>query len=130
MYTLDANSAAAASRLKNVQLPLPINSLGEFELVNAISLRVFHKQITAGEAQIALNLMEDDIRKGVLQQKPVSTNVLEIARRLSLKHTARLGTRSLDVLHVASALALKASTFLTFDFRQRKLALAAKLRVP
>jgi hypothetical protein len=73
--------------------------------------------------------MADDVRNGVLSQKPFSASTVDLARQLSLKFSARLGTRSLDVLHVASALALRASTFLTFDLRQRKLALAAKLRV-
>ena len=41
----------------------------------------------------------------------------------------RLGTHSLDVLHVAPALAPDAATFLTFDLRQSKLARAARLRV-
>jgi len=38
-----------------------------------------------------------------------------------------LGTRSLDILHVASALVLGLPTFLTFDQRQCALANAARL---
>jgi predicted nucleic acid-binding protein len=41
---------------------------------------------------------------------------------------ARLGNRTLDTLHVASALELKAERFWTFDDRQAKLARAAGLR--
>lgn len=129
LYSLDANSAQAASILKRAQLPLPITPLGEFEFVNAITLRVFRKEISPTEAHSSLNLMADDVRNGVLSQKPFSSSIVDLARQLSLKYSARLGTRSLDVLHVASALALRATTFLTFDLRQRKLALAAKLRV-
>ena len=39
------------------------------------------------------------------------------------------GHRSLDVLHVATALHLGAREFLTFDANQRKLAAAEKLKV-
>jgi predicted nucleic acid-binding protein len=39
------------------------------------------------------------------------------------------GHRSLDVLHVATALHLGAREFLTFDTNQRKLAAAEKLKV-
>ncbi len=39
------------------------------------------------------------------------------------------GHRSLDVLHVATALHLGAREFLTFDLNQRKLASAEKLKV-
>ena len=42
--------------------------------------------------------------------------------------TPTLGTRSLDVLHVACALELKLRHFLTFDTRQRQLAVAAGLK--
>jgi predicted nucleic acid-binding protein len=129
LYSLDANSAQAASILKRAHLPLPITPLGEFEFVNAITFRVFRKEISPAEAHSSLNLMADDVRNGVLSQKPFSSSIVDLARQLSLKYSARLGTRSLDVLHVASALSLRATTFLTFDLRQRKLALAAKLRV-
>lgn len=49
--------------------------------------------------------------------------------KLSRRHSARVGARMLDVLHVASALDLKPDAFLTFDERQRKLAKAEGLRV-
>jgi predicted nucleic acid-binding protein len=43
--------------------------------------------------------------------------------------TARIGTRSLDLIHVAAAIVLRADVFHTFDDRQRKLAGAAGLVV-
>jgi len=46
------------------------------------------------------------------------------AERLSALHSETLGTRSLDVLHVASALVLGRNEFLTFDNRQGALARA------
>lgn len=47
---------------------------------------------------------------------------------LELKEGSRLGVRSLDCLHVACALELKADRFWTFDERQAKLASAQGLR--
>ena len=41
----------------------------------------------------------------------------------------REGQRTIDLLHVAIALEAKATTFLSFDNRQRKLAKAAGLEV-
>ena len=38
------------------------------------------------------------------------------------QHTPSFGTRSLDVLHVASALELKARLFVTYDQKQSRLA--------
>ena len=40
---------------------------------------------------------------------------------LSKNHTHEYGTRSLDILHVGSALTIKAETFLTLDARQSQL---------
>lgn len=47
----------------------------------------------------------------------------------SAQDTAKLGTRTLDVLHVATALALGAQRFVTYDTRQAALVKAVKLRV-
>jgi predicted nucleic acid-binding protein len=52
------------------------------------------------------------------------------AERLSAAHSEKLGTRSLDILHVASALVLGSVSFLTFDRRQAALARVAGLKVP
>jgi predicted nucleic acid-binding protein len=41
--------------------------------------------------------------------------------------SAQLGCRTLDVLHVAAALVLHATEFVTLDERQRRLAAAAGL---
>ena len=53
---------------------------------------------------------------------------LDRTAELSRTHTAKLGTRALDVLHVASALELGARTFVTYDTRQAALAKAVGLK--
>jgi predicted nucleic acid-binding protein len=60
-----------------------------------------------------------------LQEFPVATwyAVIDLARR----YGPSLGVRTLDSLHVACALALKAERFWTFDERQAKLAEAVGL---
>jgi predicted nucleic acid-binding protein len=52
----------------------------------------------------------------------------EVCTQLARRHAARLGCRTLDALHVACALELKAKRFWTFDERQAELARAAGLR--
>lgn len=61
---------------------------------------------------------------------PVPASAL-FAKTLELadRHSARLGTRSLDLMHVAAALLLNAGTFLSFDEPQRKAAKAEGLKV-
>ncbi len=67
---------------------------------------------------------------GVVALRPLPPSAFDVARRLAQKHTRRLGTRSLDILHVACAAVLGARTFYTFDERQRKLAKAEGLLTP
>ena len=52
------------------------------------------------------------------------------AERLSELHTESGGHRSMDILHVATAIELGAREFLTFDCNQKKLAKAEGLVVP
>ena len=47
---------------------------------------------------------------------------------LSRTYSAKLGRRSLDVLHVASALELRMRLFVTYDKRQQDLARAVELK--
>ena len=54
---------------------------------------------------------------------------LDRAAELSKTYTPTLGTRSLDVMHVACALELNMRWFLSFDDRQQKLAAAAGLKL-
>jgi predicted nucleic acid-binding protein len=49
-------------------------------------------------------------------------DVQRIAERLSATHTKANGHRALDILHVATAIHLKAEELLSFDNNQRKLA--------
>jgi predicted nucleic acid-binding protein len=55
-------------------------------------------------------------------------SVFDVCAQLARRYAARLGLRTLDTLHVASALELKAQRFWTFDERQKKLARAAGLK--
>jgi len=56
-------------------------------------------------------------------------DVYSRAESLSRRYTSILGVRSLDILHVATAVVLDASAFVTHDDRQARLAKAAGLRV-
>lgn len=57
------------------------------------------------------------------------TDIFTRAVDLSGKHTKKTGSRSLDILHVATAFSIGAGHFFTFDERQSLLAHAAGLRV-
>lgn len=127
LYSTDANTNAALSTLPPSGEILILTSLAELETVNALALRVFRKAITSAEAEASLRAFEEDLRKGVLLRKSIAEAAHERARKLSILSTARLGIRSVDLLHVAAALELGATRFFTFDVRQRNLAVDAGL---
>ena len=129
LYTPDANSLEAASRIRRMALPVIITALGELELVNALQLRLFRRELLAAQTRAAYAAFRDDVTAGIFAIKPMSEEVYAQARRLAERWTRTLGTRTLDIIHVASAMALGADAFHTFDERQRRLAKAAKLTV-
>jgi len=78
----------------------------------------------------AFDDVESDLEDGILVHAALPwTDSLREAERIGAAHTEILGTRSTDVLHVAAAVVLKASDFLTFNLRQAKLAKTAGLKV-
>ena len=130
LYVFDGNSALAAAQMKRAALPISLSPLGEIEITNAFQLRLFRKELDHLKVKAARNLFREDIANGIVVLRPLPQAAFDEARRLAEKHTRRLGTRSLDVLHVASALVLRAEIFYTFDEKQKKLAKAEGLLVP
>lgn len=121
--------AMTAWRAKNPG-PLPVTHHGRVELVNGIALAAHRKFISSAALATALAALDDDFETGRYRQTDLLWRAaLKRAGELSRKHTAALGTRSLDVLHVASALELGLRRFVSFDERQQKLARAVGLKV-
>jgi predicted nucleic acid-binding protein len=102
----------------------------ELELTNAMELRVFRGEITRAEAGAALLKLASHVEQGVFRAVQTPAGAHETARSLSRRHTATLGARTLDILHVAMALELRAPAFYTFDRRQSQLAQAEGLVTP
>jgi predicted nucleic acid-binding protein len=126
LYLLDRHTGKAQQgmSLRPVVLFTPFHRA---ELTNAIYQRVFRREITADEARVAVTTFEEDCRNAIL----VLTNLPEMAfltcAELARRRVAKLGVRTLDTLHVACALELKADRFWTFDDRQARLAEAEGL---
>jgi predicted nucleic acid-binding protein len=129
LYAQDANSAAAIARVKYAVAPLLSTDLGELEITNGVALRLFRKELRPIEARSVLDLFRKDIETGVVRIIPLPSSAYQQAAQIAARHTPALGTRTLDVLQVVSALVLKADTFFTFDQKQAKLASALGLRV-
>jgi predicted nucleic acid-binding protein len=129
LYSPDANSALAARTMQASSGDRFLTTFGELEVVNAMGLRVFRKEASAAQAQSSLIEFEKDLRDGVFQLRALTDSVLERARQLSRQTTAKLGTRTADLLHVAAALGLGVDRLYTFDLHQRKLAQTLRLKL-
>ena len=129
LYSFDANSAAAVRAMRSYAGERLITILGELEVVNALGLRIFRKEVTAVQAQSSLSNFERDLRDGVFQLRGLPDPIFDRARKLSRQTTAKLGTRTADLVHVAAALELGAECLFSFDERQRKLAQAVRLKL-
>lgn len=77
----------------------------------------------------ALGAFRKDLANSLFDMMPFGAEMLRKASSISASQTPRLGTRALDVLHVASAMVLGAQEFYTFDRNQAKLADAEGLAV-
>ncbi|MBV8902752.1 MAG: PIN domain-containing protein [Acidobacteriia bacterium] len=129
LYSPDANSAAAAVARLGVPGERLITSFGQLEVVNAFRLRVFRKEISAAQAEASTAGLARDLRDGIFQLLPLPEEVFGRALVLSRRTTARLGTRTPDLLHVAAALLLGADHLYSFDVQQRRLANAVHLKL-
>jgi predicted nucleic acid-binding protein len=128
LYGQDVQSAAARLSAQNRPAFL-LTPLVEAEFINALELRVFRKQWTRSQAQTIHNHFLEHQSAAIIRGKPFPVEAWERAVILLRRYGATLGARTLDVLHVASALILKPDVFLTFDKRQSQLAKAEGLRV-
>jgi predicted nucleic acid-binding protein len=128
LYSPDANSPAAA-RAMRASSERFVTAFGELEVINAMGLRVFRKEISPAQSQAWITQFENDLRDGIFQLRGLADAVFERARQLSRQTTAKLGTRSADLLHVAAALVLGADCLYTFDVHQRKLAQTLRLKL-
>lgn len=117
---------------------LPITWLHRFEVPNAFELHVFawrtlgQTRVTPELASAAQARFREDCAQpsSLLHQVVVSLSDLERQfHELSLRHTAKHGFRTYDLLHVSSALLLHCDTFWSFDPKANKLAVLEGLNV-
>jgi predicted nucleic acid-binding protein len=129
LYSPDANSAAAALVMGSSTGERFVSTFGELELANALELRIFRKEVSPAQARASWKAFGQDLQTHVFRVCSLSDQVFEGARLLARQTTARLGTRTADLLHVAAALGLKADRLFSFDQHQRKLAHEVRLKL-
>jgi predicted nucleic acid-binding protein len=128
LYIPGTHTSAALAVVRPLRTPLVVTLLGELEFANALALRAFRKELTSSESASVFAHFRKDILDGIFRVSPLPHGAFERAIQLSQKHSSRIETRTLDVLHVAAAITLRARFFYTFDHSQAELARAANLR--
>jgi predicted nucleic acid-binding protein len=130
LYGSDVHTPKAIAEVRRMQIPITIFLLNEYELLNAIHFAVFRRLLTTAQARLMAAAFDADLAAGclLLLRSNMASIVIE-ARRLSSTYTQTHGNRSFDILHVAAAIRVGATEFLTFDSNQRILAEAEGLKV-
>lgn len=136
LYREQDNSPDADRVMKQKAEPVHVSSFVLFEFRQSTRFQAFRfsKDRTQGfsrqEALRMLDMLQANITAGRIVVSPVEwQDVHSIAEKLSAQHTMTGGHRALDVLHIATALHLKAREFLTFDGNQTELAKVVGLKV-
>ena len=130
LYFREQYSLEIAAWIKRNNQPIPLTRFHELEFFNAVKLKQFRDEIVEEEAEQTLSRFQAHEKKGVYYRPLLEwPTVFHRAIQLSKEHTYQIGARSLDILHVASALAMNAGKFFTLDRRQSELARSAGLKV-
>jgi predicted nucleic acid-binding protein len=126
VYVLDVHAPEARRRM-GLRPDVWLTPFNKAEFAHALYQQVFRGRFSTVEAQQAWNNFRQDCGSGVWIPASLPDRLWETSILLAETHGATLGVRTLDSLHVACALELKAERFWTFDERQARLAEAVGL---
>ena len=140
LIVLEIGSPEAVAVYRRVGKPrlffLPLHGL---EVRNSIRQRAFHQRRSAVSGERQHVTRERESAFGRLEHLIQQHSLLEVsadmdtitsrAMQLSAAHSERIGSRAIDLLHVAAALVLESELFLTTDGHQAELAKAEGLKV-
>jgi predicted nucleic acid-binding protein len=129
-YVREHDSAEAIAILDAVGEPFVYSHLHEVEIPNAIRLKRFRGEITKAQESAALRVFKSDVDAGRFERIDYDLGTVFIrAEQLSARFSGELGTRSLDLWHVAAALEVGCTAFASYDMRQRRAAAQCKLKL-
>lgn len=121
IYIPDQHTAEMERRLLSRPL-VWLTPLHLAEFAHAVEQHVFRKAASREDADRFLQIFQHDRERALWKEAPLPERAFELCADLAQRYAAQVGTRTLDSLHVACALELKAEEFWTFDERQMRLA--------
>jgi predicted nucleic acid-binding protein len=130
LYRKEPESRAMSMWKGSQKEPVSVTLHGCVEMVNGLALAAHRRAINPAEYRAAVSDFDDDLKHGHYSVVDLQwRSALRRSDSLSRKYSATLGTRSLDVLHVACAMELGFKRFISYDHRQQALAKAVGLKV-
>lgn len=129
LYRLQDTSSDAWSLAETIKDSIHLSSLIVFEFRQSVRLQAFRFLNDRSQgfpkkiADAMLTKLDENLANGTFVIPIVNwVDVHSLAERLSAKHTFTHGHRTMDMLHIATALHLKVKTFISFDQKQATLA--------
>ena len=127
LYLTDRHSADARQRVLSAP-PLWFTPFHRAEWEHTLGQHIFRGELSLSEGQRMNMRLEEHIAGGRWNSVAMTENAFDTCVDLARRHGPKLGMRTLDSLHAACALELKADRFWTYDERQAKLVKALGLR--
>jgi predicted nucleic acid-binding protein len=127
-YVQDSHSQVADELLSSGERII-LTPLHLAEWAHAIAQHVFRGFMPVSEAERLTREFQSDRATGLWLETAIPENAFALCADLARRYGPQIGMRTLDTLHVACAVELKAERFWTFDERQAKLAKAQGMKL-
>ena len=111
-YKQEPGSIQVLSFLKQNALTACVSVLTDVEMASAL-----FRQLSSAEAQRSYSVYRRNRQSGTYIEAQINEDVFALARRIAEQHSGALLLRSLDLLHLATALHQGATSFATYDGR-------------
>ena len=123
-------SGAVLDFVSSRKFVVPYTAFVELECTNAIAAKVYRGEFDSSQSATTHEMIRDFLRQGLFMKVPLDMSVVvQDTLMLVARATASTGCRTLDLIHIASALSCGAGMFATSDFRQAKAARICGLEV-
>jgi predicted nucleic acid-binding protein len=119
LYVLEDHSAEAARSLQASGARRIINRLTDLEVATTLRRKSLDGPLTASEAQLAVGKFRTHRSMELYDRMPIGEAVFALAEDLVERHGDFVRMRSLDLLHVATALHHGIDGFATYDKQLR-----------
>ena len=134
LYVHEAGSPVYLDLLRQQTTPIFTSVLAEIEFVFALSRKESDGQLKKGASLKLTQAMRNHAAQGRIRLMPISAEVRALAATLAHRCLSEkslpLPLRTLDGIHLATALSMKATDLLTADTRLRDAALYCGLATP